>query len=47
MWTDGQTDLKVLIFAFRNFTKAPKIYFGFEFNAQKIIFPYFSLVKFY
>jgi len=36
--TDGQTDMTVLIVAFRNFSKAPKIYVGFEVYAEKEVF---------
>jgi len=38
MLTDGQTDMTVLIVAFRNFSKAPKVYVGFEVYAKKSIF---------
>ena len=47
MRAEGQTDMTVLVVAFRNFSKAPKIYVGFEVYAQKKYFPYISLVSFY
>ena len=45
MRSEGQTNMTVLTVAFRNFSKAPKIYVGFEVLTQKSIILLFSLTS--